>query len=393
MNLFNRPKQLTAWSTIQMKANKTAEINISGFIGCPEWWQFDADMEKEYVSTKEKMQAELKEISNLKADTIKVNIDSLGGDVNHGQSMYSALAKNPANIEVEYTGWSASIATIIAAAATDNNITMSNTNMILIHQARGCACGVSSDMSRYASWLDKINGTMAGVYSDQTGNTKEEMTALMNENNGDGEWLTASEALEVGLIKHITEPMRAAAHYDLSRLEKFGYKVPQNKLNSLNMNLRFGKKEDTVINSTIDKDGKVLLHEGELKVDSEVQLSGATTAEGDYPLEDGRTIKVNAENVVSEIVEVQAAATNEGITAEQVTEIVAQLLVDSEAKTAKLIADSIAELRSAGSTKKVPKIKNSQSIELEVGTQASAQANMRKLAADIQKKKEELANA
>lgn len=392
MKLFNRPKQLTSWSTIQMKSDKTVELNVSGFIGVPEWWQFDADMEKDFIATKEKMQAELKEISNIKADTIKVNIDSLGGDVNHGQAMYSALVKNPANIEVEYTGWSASIATIIAAAATDNNITMSNTNMILIHQARGCACGVSSDMSRYASWLDKINDTMAGVYSEQTGNPKEDMASLMNENNGEGEWLTASEALEIGLIKHITEPMKAAASYDITRLEKFGYKVPQNKLNSINMNFRFGKKEDTVINSTIDTDGKVLLHEGELKVDSEVQLTGAATAEGEYLLEDGRTIKVNAENVVSEIVEVQASNDNDDIVA-QLTEVVAQLLSDSEAKTAKLIDDKIADLRAKGSTKKVPKIKNPEDVELEVGTQASARAAMKKLAADIQAKKKELSNS
>ena len=136
MKPFNTSNKLTPWSNIQMASDKkTAELNISGYIGVPEWWQFDPDMEKDLISTKEKMQKELKEISNLKVDAIKVNIDSLGGDVNHGQAIYSALVKNPANIEVEYTGWSASIATIIGASATDNNISMSDTNMILIHQA------------------------------------------------------------------------------------------------------------------------------------------------------------------------------------------------------------------------------------------------------------------
>lgn len=380
MNIFNKVNKLTAWSNIQMKADKTAELNISGYIGIPEWWQFDPDMEKDLISTKEKMQAELKEISNIKAETIKVNIDSLGGDVNHGQAMYSALAKNPAKIIVEYTGWSASIATIIAAAATDNDISMSNTNMILIHKARGCQCGISEDMRLYADMLDKVDGVMANVYSEQTGKTKAEMLEQMNVNKGDGEWLTANEALEIGLIGNITEPLKAAANYDLSRLSKFGYKIPQNKLNNINM--KFVK--DKPINALAMQDGSILLHEGELKEGSELKTAGENVAleAGEYPLADGRKIVIGDDNKVASI----EAKVDENADESQneIVNAVAEMLVELEAKFDKKLED----LRSKGSKAQVPKVglKDDEKID---GTQATArsgiQARMKKIAEEKRK--------
>ncbi len=377
-----KPNQLTNWSSIQMKADKTAELNISGYIGIPEWWQFDPDMEKELISTKEKMQAELKAISNLKVETIKVNIDSLGGDVNHGQAIFSALAKNQANIEVEYTGWSASIATIIGASATDNNISMSNTNMLLIHQARGCECGVSADMMAYANWLDKINDTMSSVYSDQTGNTKEEMMELMSVNNGNGEWLTASEAQETGLIKNIIEPLKAAANYDLTRLAKFGYKIPLNKLNTINM--KFGK--DKPINALAMQDGSILLYEGELKEGTELQKAGETVdLKGELEVADGRKIVVDEKNRVTSIEEKPKVEAKEEDDNEIVAQV-AQILVDFEAK----IDAKIEALKKGGSKAVVPKIDEAHPEKL--GTQLTAKVSMRTVMDEIQKKKEENRN-
>lgn len=381
MNIFSKGNKLTSWSNIQMKADKTAELNISGFIGIPEWWQFDPDMEKELISTKEKMQVELKAIANLKVETIKVNIDSLGGDVNHGQAMFSALSKNPANIEVEYIGWSASIATIIAAAATDNNVSMSNTNMILIHKARGCQCGISNDMRSYAEMLDKVDNTMANVYAEQTGNTSDEMLEQMNVNNGDGEWLTANEAQELGLIKDIIEPMRAAASYDLNKLKEFGYKIPQHKLNNINM--RFGK--DKPINALAMQDDSILLHEGELKEGSELKTVGENenVEAGVYETKDGRKITVDANSKVTLIEEKKEPepVTLENVVA-QLTEVFTDMLLDSE----KRINDKIKALREKGTGGIVPRIDN-KAPEIITGSQDSAKIQARKDADKIMEAK------
>jgi len=213
--------------------------------------------------------------------------------------------------------------------------------MILIHKARGCQCGISSDMRSYAEMLDKVDDTMANVYSEQTGNTKAEMLEQMSVNNGDGEWLTADEAQEIGLIKDIIEPMRAAANYDLTRLKEFGYKIPQNKLNIIKM--KFGKKE-AAINALAMQDGSILLYEGELKEGSELQKAGETVdLKGEHELADGRKIVIDDKNKVTSIEEKPAAKAKEEKEDEIVAQV-AQILVDFETK----IDAKIEELKKTG---------------------------------------------
>lgn len=391
MKLFNKSKELTAWSTLQMKADKTAELNISGYIGIPEWWQFDPDMEADLISTKEKMQKELKEISNLKVDRIKVYIDSFGGCVNHGQAIYSALKKNPAHIEVEYTGWSASIATIIAASATDNDISMSTTNMILIHQSRGCACGIASVLREYASTMEKVNNKMADIYASQSGKTSAEMHEIMNLNRGDGIWLSADEALEIGLISKITEPLKMAASYDPSVFKQFGYPMPD-KLNKL-VNMRFGKNKSEPINTMALDDGSILLYEGELKEGVTMQKSGESpdfSLEGEHTNTDGDTITIDSKNEVVSIVEKDDNDGGEGLNAENVTEIVGnvvgELLAEKLEEIEALIESKIEAARKVGSTARVPKI-DSPSADNMVDIQAQAKMKAQERAKEIAKNK------
>lgn len=386
MDLFKKkPTKLTAWASIQMKTDNQVEINISGHIGVPEWWQFEPEMEKELIATKEKMQAELKSYSNLKAKNIKVNVDSLGGDFNHAQAMATALSKTGAEIEVEYTGWSASAATVFGPIATDNNVSMAPTNMILIHEARGCECGVSSTIRAYADMLDKVNATMHTAYSNQTGQSKEAIAALMSKNNGEGEWLTADEALAHGLISRINEPLKAAASYDLSRLSKFGYKVPQNKLNNLNM--KFGKKEP-IINALAMQDGVTFLHEGELKEGTVLQKAGEhVELKGEHVCADGRKIVIGDGNNVESIVEATTETVgdeNAGVVAE-----VAEILAEFQTKMEKMVDDKIAEMRKKGSTKEVPKVGLTSHEDGKIGTQATAKANVRAHLKEIQDKKKQ----
>lgn len=367
---------LTPWSNVQMIAEKEAELNISGYIGIPEWWQFDPSMEADLIATKEKMQKELKEISSLKVKKIKVNVDSLGGDFNHAQAMATALIKNPAEIEIEYTGWSASAATIFGTAATDNNVSMAPTNMILIHEARGCNCGVSSSMRSYADMLDKVNNTMTEVYAKQTGSTKEHMAELMALNNGEGEWLTAEEAKAEGLIQFINEPLRAAANYDLSRLSKFGYNIPQNKLKLINMNLRF--KNDKPINAVALQDGSILLHEGELAEGVELQKAGENIElKGEHITSDGKTITVDDKNKVVSIVE-KPVVENEEETPDIMAQV-AEILVDFKAEIEE-------KLKGIGSNHKVTPV-NLTGADVPLGTQLTAKTSMRAKMEEIQKNK------
>lgn len=213
--------KLSSWLSIENKADKEATIKIRGYIGIPEYWQFDDAMKDKIVSTKEKMASELKEIADLKVNSIILDIDSFGGDVNHGIAIYNAVIATGAAITTRYTAWSASVATIIGAAG-KGNIEMPDNSMILVHQARTISWGVAAEIETTARELRKVDDILLNIYEKQTGNKKSVIRELMARNNGNGEWINAKEAKEYGLIDRITQPLKAAATADKYNFKAYG---------------------------------------------------------------------------------------------------------------------------------------------------------------------------
>ncbi len=256
-----------------MKADNTAIINIEGYIGIPEAWQHNPDMAKKIVSTKEKMRKEIDTILNLKSKKINVNIDSFGGDVNHGLSIYNALALSPAQVNIMYTGWCASIATVIGAAG--NTVSAPSNFMGLLHESRGGTHGTRKDFEDAADGLNKINNIAADIYALKGGQSSETYLQLMGENNGEGKWRTAEELKAVGLIDEIIEPMKAAACFE-------GFEMKAKEYN-LNTNIEMGifSKEVKTVNNL--KLGEITaVYEGDLKAGTKVLGLGSAVEDGTF---------------------------------------------------------------------------------------------------------------
>ena len=66
--------------------------------------------------------------------------------------------------------------------------------------------------------MNTLNDRIAEIYARAGNKTKEEYKAMMNENNGNGRWIDADEALKEGLITEIFEPKKMAASYDFEGL-------------------------------------------------------------------------------------------------------------------------------------------------------------------------------
>ena len=199
--------KISDWSTLTIENaddKKNATIDIEGVIGFEPWWTDDKK-----TTTKELMKDELKRIANLDVDHITVQINSYGGDVNHAVSMYDMLVNNPASVTTEIHGHTASAATIIAQAG--NKRVMSSTALFLAHQAQTVAAGTADDMENGRKTLETINNQIASIYAKRAGKDDADMRTVMDRNNGLGEWITADEALELGFIDEISEPMAAAA--------------------------------------------------------------------------------------------------------------------------------------------------------------------------------------
>lgn len=163
-----------------------------------------------------------------------VLVNSLGGDLNTALNIRQQFLDHGA-VTVHYTGLSASAATILATGAA--HITMSPHALILIHQCLGYSeawgyynrdqlQSAIDQLKKQQSDLDTIDRVVASIYADRAHTDPKHMAALMAEER----WLTAQEALELGLIDEIREapddqpqPLTATAR---AHIAACGYPLP-----------------------------------------------------------------------------------------------------------------------------------------------------------------------
>lgn len=181
---------------INNKLNDVTEIDIFGDIGAN--WFGDG-------ITFEGIKNQLSEVSTSK---IKLNISSLGGNVNDALVIYNLLKTNPAIVEANIMGFTASSATIIAMSA--DVVTMDENASFLIHNAWTGVQGNQHDLREVADELETLDNRLASIYKDKTGLRKDTILNLMKEEK----WLSANEAKSFGFIDKVYKPMKAAAHYD-----------------------------------------------------------------------------------------------------------------------------------------------------------------------------------
>ena len=278
---------------ITAQGNETT-VTITGVIGFPEWAQFENEADK--VSTKEKMRDWLTGLQNIKATKINLHIDSPGGNVTDAVAIVNALKMSGAPVEVTYVGYSASAATMIASSF--ENVKMYDNVQILIHEARTMLMGTASQMEVDLDGLKKTNEQMVEIYANKSGKPKEEIAEMLATGGGEGVWLTAQEAKELGLVDEILKSTAAAA-YDAGTFAAFGCIAPKNNApQATKINVEPEKKKNMGIFSFLKNDKTqrtataegVLLHEGELKQGVEVTTSAVIdgtkeNADGVYNME------------------------------------------------------------------------------------------------------------
>ena len=206
------------WYTINAKADK-AEIWIYEMIG-EDFWTGGGVTAKSFQ----------KELSGIKASQIDLHINSPGGVVFDGVTIYNLIKNHPATVTTYIDGLAASIASVIALAC--DKVIMAANALYMVHNPTGLAMGTANDMRSLADVLDKIAGTMVGTYVSKTGQSEADIKAMLDAET----WMTADEALEYGFIDEISEEMdMAACAKFIPAMAKAGFKhVPQ----SIN-----GKKE------------------------------------------------------------------------------------------------------------------------------------------------------
>jgi ATP-dependent protease ClpP protease subunit len=140
------------------------------------------------------------ELDTITAPSIRVEINSPGGDVFDGIAIYNALRIHPAKITTRVDGLAASIASVIAQAG-DHRIMVASSQM-MIHNAWGMTIGNQTDHEDMAAVLGMQDEILADIYATKSNKDAAYFRGLMNAET----WMTAERAVTEGLADEILDP-------------------------------------------------------------------------------------------------------------------------------------------------------------------------------------------
>ena len=134
-------------------------------------------------------------------EPIKLIINSPGGHVESGDTIYDMIRFVGVPVKVIGTGWVASAAALIyVAAEKENRYSLPNTRFLL-HQPMGGARGQATDIAIEAEEILKMRRRLNETFARQTGQSVEKV-----ENDTDRNfWMSAVDAKEYGLVGSIVE--------------------------------------------------------------------------------------------------------------------------------------------------------------------------------------------
>ena len=163
----------------------------------------------------------LNEIGN---GPLLVEINSPGGNVWDGLSIYNQLRGRKAPVTTRVVGIAASIASIIALAG--DRVEMADAALMMIHDPSGMASGTSEDMRKMADALDQHAEVLVGVYAKKTGRSPDSIRAAMKAET----WFTTAEALAFGLVDKPIKQLAMAAKWHPRAVTKTAPETVKNNL-------------------------------------------------------------------------------------------------------------------------------------------------------------------
>lgn len=153
-------------------------------------------------------------------DEIDVYINSYGGSVAQGFSIYNQLKNHPAKVRTICNGFACSIASVIFLAG-DERI-MQGASLLMIHNPFCMTMGNASELRKTADDLDKMAQVSIDLYCQTTGLDESTIKDMMDKET----WLSASDALDLGFATEIAnknemdEPLRIVQSVRASLINK-----------------------------------------------------------------------------------------------------------------------------------------------------------------------------
>jgi ATP-dependent protease ClpP protease subunit len=144
---------------------------------------------------------------------LDVEINSPGGDYFAGLAMYNMLRNSGKKITTKVMGVAASAASIVFMAG-DKRSMPSNT-FLMVHNPSNFAGGTAKDHRETADMLDKVAIGARSVYSRDSGMKDEDIATMLDTDT----WISATEAMSMGLATEVTDEIHATASFDMARAD------------------------------------------------------------------------------------------------------------------------------------------------------------------------------
>ena len=140
-------------------------------------------------------------LSDESNEDITIYLNSQGGHVEAGDTIYDMIQHVTPRIRVVGTGWVASAGALIySAPQKEYRFALPNTRFML-HQPSGGVGGTASDVKIEVEELIKMRKRLNQIFADQTGQSLERVTEDSDRNF----WMSAQEAVDYGLAGSIVK--------------------------------------------------------------------------------------------------------------------------------------------------------------------------------------------
>lgn len=178
---------------------------------------------------------EIQILNNFGVKEIHININSPGGSIIEGFSIFSAIRNSEVEVHTHIVGIAASMAGVIAMAGA--KITMVDFGKLMIHNPSGSSDPNENEQNA----LDSLKDSLLTIFKNRTKKSKSELSDIMDNET----WLNAKDALNGGFIDEIVSDRHL--HKGKRKRQPVAEIV-----NILNMDFLNGSSLAALLNRTID---------------------------------------------------------------------------------------------------------------------------------------------
>ncbi len=148
--------------------------------------------------------SEIRYLSRNSKEPLTLILNSLGGSISAGMAIYDTLNASGCEVTTVVEGMAASMAAFLATCAATKGRRFCQPNAeIMVHQPLGGVQGPASDIIIAADHISSTKRKMIKIFADSVNLEKSKIKALTDRDT----WLSAEDALKMGFVDHIGDPM------------------------------------------------------------------------------------------------------------------------------------------------------------------------------------------